>query len=733
MNGRNYQTVYDGTKNLFTTTSPLGRQSFTYIDTLGKVIKDSIPGIVSVNYYYDTKGRLTSVAQGARVSYFNYDSYGRISLAKDPIGNTSGFAYDSVGRVTVQTLPDGNLIVFTYDANGNLVTLTPPGRPDHTFDYNVNDLTDKYTPPFAGDSLRATSYSYDIDKRLTLTNLPDGRNITITYDTAGCGCGGTADRIHSIGFDRGSQTFAYDSVGNLSLSITPEHDTLNYIYDGSLPYSTYSSGSMNGNVHYYIDGNFWLNALQLDYTGTDTLHNIMGYDYDGDGLLIGIYQPTYSDWYWETDDAHYLTINRDYQTGNITSTSFGNVSTEQTYDNYGGLASYEADYGSTPMFQTTYSRDSLGRITSLYETEFGVSKNTDYEYDAVGRLTEVWRNDTLVSQYVYDANGNRVAHITPTSIDSGTYDAQDRMLSYAGAQYTYGLNGDLETEIAGTDTTKYTYDALGNLTQVAMPNGDVIQYVIDGQNRRIGERVNGRWVHKWLYAGQLTPVAELDSANNIVARFSGGYMNKRDTIYQIITDHLGSPRLLVNVATGVVVQRMDYDEFGNVIYDSNPGFQPFGFAGGLYDSDTKLVRFGARDYDAMVGRWTAKDPIGFGGGDGNVYDYAWGDPINYSDFLGLSGTITIHASGSGGISGHAWISYTPDGGTTSTYGTWGNNPTGQGNGMFMNLEAGRTGDASRTMYIDDNAETNLYSTIEHYQSLGDAGWQLGTPVFRICP
>ena len=83
----------------------------------------------------------------------------------------------------MQTLPDGNLIVFTYDANGNLVTLTPPGRPDHTFDYNVNDLTDKYTPPFAGDSLRATSYSYDIDKRLTLTNLPDGRNITITYDT----------------------------------------------------------------------------------------------------------------------------------------------------------------------------------------------------------------------------------------------------------------------------------------------------------------------------------------------------------------------------------------------------------------------------------------------------------------------------------------------------------------------------------------------------------------------
>ena len=127
------------------------------------------------------------------------------------------------------------------------------------------------------------------------------------------------------------------------------------------------------------------------------------------------------------------------------------------------------------------------------------------------------------------------------------------MLSYAGSQYFYGRNRDLQTKISGIDTTKYTYDALGNLMQVVMPpkgqaNGDVIQYVIDSQNRRIGKKVNGKWINKWLYAGQLTPIAELDSANSIIAHFSGGYMNKRDTIYQIFTDHLGSSRLVVNVA-----------------------------------------------------------------------------------------------------------------------------------------------------------------------------------------
>lgn len=64
-------------------------------------------------------------------------------------------------------------------------------------------------------------------------------------------------------------------------------------------------------------------------------------------------------------------------------------------------------------------------------------------------------------------------------------------------------------------------------------------------------------------------------------------------------------------------------------------FQPFGFAGGLYDADTGLVRFGARDYDALTGRWTSKDPILFGGGQANLYAYVGNDPINRIDPSGL--------------------------------------------------------------------------------------------------
>ena len=84
-----------------------------------------------------------------------------------------------------------------------------------------------------------------------------------------------------------------------------------------------------------------------------------------------------------------------------------------------------------------------------------------------------------------------------------------------------------------------------------------------------------------------------------------------------------------------IAQQLDYDAWGKVISDSNPGFQPFGFAGGLYDSATGLTRFGARDYDAETGRWTAKDPILFAGGDVSLYGYVSGDPVNGVDPYGL--------------------------------------------------------------------------------------------------
>jgi RHS repeat-associated protein len=163
----------------------------------------------------------------------------------------------------------------------------------------------------------------------------------------------------------------------------------------------------------------------------------------------------------------------------------------------------------------------------------------------------------------------------------------------------------------------------------------LVEYAIDAAGRRVGKKVNGALVKGWLYDGAAI-VAELDGAGAVVSRFFPGGMIKGGVTYRIIRDHLGSPRLVVNASTGAIAQRMDFDEFGRVLLDTNPGFTPFGFAGGLYDPDTGLVRFGARDYDAEIGRWTAKDPIRFAGGDTNLYGYVFNDPVNFVDPSGLA-------------------------------------------------------------------------------------------------
>ncbi|MDE2179976.1 MAG: RHS repeat-associated core domain-containing protein [candidate division NC10 bacterium] len=264
----------------------------------------------------------------------------------------------------------------------------------------------------------------------------------------------------------------------------------------------------------------------------------------------------------------------------------------------------------------------------------------DYSYDTAGRLTQVQHNGSTTASYTYDSNGNRLTGLGLTS--SPTYDDQDRLLQYGPNAYTYTANGELATKTVGTNTTTYTYDELGNLTRVVLPGGAQIEYLIDGQNRRIGKKVGGVLTQGFLFQNQLNPVAELDGTGAIVSRFVYGsranvpdYMIKGGVTYRIISDHLGSPRLVINTNDGSIAQQLDYDEFGNVLTDTHPGFQPFGFAGGLYDPDTGLVRFGARDYDAETGRWTTKDPIRFASGDTNMYAYVRNDPANRMDPLGL--------------------------------------------------------------------------------------------------
>ncbi len=101
-------------------------------------------------------------------------------------------------------------------------------------------------------------------------------------------------------------------------------------------------------------------------------------------------------------------------------------------------------------------------------------------------------------------------------------------------------------------------------------------------------------------------------------------------VYRVVADHLGSIRMIVDATSGAVVQRMDYDAWGALTVDTAPAWQSLGYVSGIQDRETGLVRFGARDYDAGVGRWTAKEPRIVARATG-AYTYSASDPVNFED------------------------------------------------------------------------------------------------------
>src|SRR5262249_39726309 len=186
---------------------------------------------------------------------------------------------------------------------------------------------------------------------------------------------------------------------------------------------------------------------------------------------------------------------------------------------------------------------------------------------------------------------------------------QDRLLTAGSALYAYTGDGALATKLDAAGTIDFRYDMACNLLGATMPGGHSLGYVLDPAGRRIGRIKDGAFTHRWIYSGNVGPAAEVAEDGTLVTRFVYGarswvpvYMVRSGTTYALVTDAEASVRLVVDIATGVVAQRLDYDEFGRIISDTNPGFQPFGFAGGIYDPDTGLVRLGARDYHPSVGR-----------------------------------------------------------------------------------------------------------------------------------
>ncbi|MBX3001211.1 MAG: hypothetical protein KF893_21995 [Caldilineaceae bacterium] len=626
--------VYDGLSRILTSTTAAGRVSTATVDAKGRVTQREMAGIAPASFVYDNRGLLSALSTGSgaggRTTNLTYNNVRYLTAVQDPLGRTTALSYDEIGRPLLQTLPDGRTVGFAYDANGNLSTLTPPNRPAHSFGYTEIDLPAHYTPPDVNPGSDRTQFSYNSDGRLAQTTRPDGQTISAGYDGVG--------RLNGVTIARGTVGYAYHPTsGQVAAVNAPDGVNLTYSYDGWLLTGKNWTGPVAGSVGYVYDNRFRLTSTSVNGGAA------VAFQYADDSLLT---------------QAGALALSRNAQNGLLTGSALGGVTDGWGYNSFAEPISYSASYNAAPLFSIQYQRDKLGRITRKSETIGGATNVYTYTYDLAGRLTSVGKNGLVAESYTYDANSNRLSASGTGGVVAGVYDAQDRLTQYGTTTYGHSAAGERISKTSGGQTTQYNYDALGNLLGVTMPNGTTVAYLVDGQNQRIGKRVNGVLVQGFLYENNLRPAAELNGSGGVVSRFVYAtrlnvpdYLVKEGVTYRILTDHLGSPRLVVNTASGAIAQRMDYDSFGNVLTDTNPGFQPFGFAGGLYDAQTKLVRFGARDYDPQTGRWSAKDPLLFMPGETNLYAYASNDPMNRIDPDGLWGTARGVTVGLGFLTG----------------------------------------------------------------------------------
>jgi RHS repeat-associated protein len=590
-------------------------------------------------FSYDNLGRLKNISQGDRVTRFNYDPNGYLSEVIDPENRSTQFANDILGQVTKTITPDNEETQFTFDKNSNLSGIKPPQKLLHQFLSNAVDLISSYIAP----SATGEQYSYDGDNRIQIITYESGFQTVFGYqNTNNVETSGQLARIYSdFNFIQSRKTFNAVTTENKEIRTTNDSyiQIVTSKWAGDLLIAYGHNNNQNG-ASFGINYNY---NQQLQLTSETTGFGTFNYAHDNDGLPI---------------QFGALSVNRDTSTGRITEKILGNLKEIISYNQYGEISERNYTKNNSSIYKETYARDKLGRIITKTIFKNGSSNIHSYEYDQRGRLHKTYLHMQLKNTYTYDANGNRLTKISSSGDNySAQYDQQDRITQFTLNNETTTFtrqNDDTQiTQAKPGESTIYQLSRLSPLIAVHkfLPDTSFTRsYNYDADLRRnfryYLNTATGNLVRLHTHydeRGRLR--ATIDFANSIRTSYvylsqshSPDYMVRdvagNETTYFIIKDQIGSILQLVD-QSGNVAQDIEYDEFGNMTLNSNPEFQPLGFAAGLYDPDTKLTRFGVRDYDPSIGRWLQRDPIKFEGGTTNLYEYVSNDPINYIDPTGL--------------------------------------------------------------------------------------------------
>jgi RHS repeat-associated protein len=567
----------------------------------------------ATSFAYDSKGNLIGVTDPTGNAYtYVYDFVGRVTTATDPLGNAFHFGY-SGADLSSMTNPVGSIVNLLTDGGGRTVAMSDPVGGLTRLQYNpLNRLIQK-TDKLGG----VTSLQWDPNGRIqSVTDARNAPNATVySYDNV--------DRLHNRTDPLGNiSTFAYDPNGNVTCSTDRrgkasviQYDGLNRPTSVGFGATSCASTAFESTTTYSYDVGDRVTSVADSTSGTivpvfdpldrltseTTPQGTVSYQYDAAGRKTAMAvagQPIVN---YSYDSLDRLT--------NVTQSS---SSVFLQYDSASRRQSLTLPNGVT----VAYLYDATSHLTGVtYQKGANILGNLSYVYDAFGRASGV--------------SGSFARTGLPAAVPSATYDVANRLTTWAGQSLSYDPTGNL----VGDGLNIYNWDGRNQLSSITgNVNGG---FAYDPSGRRTGKSVGGTTT-EYLYDG-LNIVQEISGTSPTANLLRGGmdeiFIRTDTGSASFLTDPLGNTLALTD-SNGALTTQYTYEPFGKVSSTGPTSANPFQFTG--RDNDGTGLQFNrARYYNPGLQRFISQDPIGFAGGQTNLYSYVGNSPINLVDPLGL--------------------------------------------------------------------------------------------------
>ncbi len=608
---------------------------------------------------YDGAGRVTNqtVAAGtplAATTSMTFSPFGDVKSVTDPENRVTQMAYDPEGRLTAQTDPSGRETSVEYDGESPepAAIVDPAGKRTELGFARGNLLSIR--DPLG----RETRRGYDAVGRPISVTDPQGAQTTVTYDPN--------NLVTKVDGPGGATSMEYDPNGNITEVTDAANRSTTATYDVmDRPDTVTDPLARTTNLEHDANGNL-VGARsrrgQLTRYRYDALNRpvFAGYDATGSPESESYDSTTEIDW----DDADNPTSVVDSEAGTFT----------QTYDTLDRLTGQSGPRGAvgysydlagrrmamtaTDQAQTNYSYDLAGRLTGVtrgtdsvglaYDPVGRQSSQTlpngvvqDYTYDDASQLTGIGYTSGAQQlgelNYGYDSAGRRrsvsgsYARTGMPAATTATYDAANQQTSENGQAISHDADGNV-TAAAGST---FSWDARGQLASISGLGGPA-SFGYDPFGRR-SALTKGSDTKNYLHDGAnvLQEQTSSDTATLLTGLGMDQVFGRRTTgeNASMLTDGLGSVIGLSDSLGGVGTE-YTYDPFGKASQSGSASDNPWQYTARENDG-TGLQHNRARYYSSSMGRFASQDPIGFAGGDTNLYGYGGGDPINYTDPTGL--------------------------------------------------------------------------------------------------